>query len=583
MTIAPLCRVVIVGAASARSATLSALQDAGAMHIDGLARAVRKAARAGEEGGERAVQALRYLARTPRMRAQISQDIQFDVELFVNEVLSNRDRRRAAIEQREELSKRIQDVASWGDFAFPASPKELGGARLWFYVVPAHEVARFRRLQRPYRVAHQSGSRAYVVVLSPDEPPDHMAPTPRIHIGSKSLAQLRAEQERLDLTLDELDHEREALTRRFTLLARDRAVAEDKSLLALATEIVDSREDVFVLRGWAPLDRRDSIAAAAACAGAAAVFSTPEPKEEPPTLLRPPHIAEAGGDLVRLYQVPSAREWDPSAVLFLSFSVFFALIVSDAAYGAVLLLAALVCWPLLGREPLHRRLRALWVFASLLAIAWGVAVGSYFGAEPPTPALASLKLWAMQDYEAMMALCIGVGAAHIALAILGAAWASRGRRAFWSSVGWLIALGAGVLAWRIGFAPPVFIGLGLAAILIVMGADSPLAGVYQLTNVAKLFADVLSYLRLFALGLASASLAVAFNDLASDMLVRSGSFGMLAAIGILIVGHGLNLVLSVMGGVVHGLRLNFIEFFSWGLKREGHAFIPFARKAASGA
>jgi V/A-type H+-transporting ATPase subunit I len=104
-------------------------------------------------------------------------------------------------------------------------------------------------------------------------------------------------------------------------------------------------------------------------------------------------------------------------------------------------------------------------------------------------------------------------------------------------------------------------------------------GLLALTNVTKIFGDVLSYLRLFALGLASASLAVTFNTLAVQVMDSMPGVGLLFGLLILIVGHTLNLALSIMSGVVHGLRLNFIEFYNWGLSEEGYPFKAFERKA----
>jgi V/A-type H+-transporting ATPase subunit I len=104
-----------------------------------------------------------------------------------------------------------------------------------------------------------------------------------------------------------------------------------------------------------------------------------------------------------------------------------------------------------------------------------------------------------------------------------------------------------------------------------------LDGMRALTGVTRVFGDVLSYLRLFALGLASASLALTFNDLAQQASQVRG-MGLLFAILILLVGHLLNLLLALMSGVVHGLRLNYIEFYNWALSGEGYAFQPFKKK-----
>ena len=103
-------------------------------------------------------------------------------------------------------------------------------------------------------------------------------------------------------------------------------------------------------------------------------------------------------------------------------------------------------------------------------------------------------------------------------------------------------------------------------------------GLLGLTNISKAFGDTLSYLRLFALGLASAQLAVTFNDLAAGAYQVPG-LGIVLALLILGVGHGVNLLLGIMSGVVHGLRLNCIEFFNWSLTDEGYPFQPFCKKA----
>lgn len=128
-------------------------------------------------------------------------------------------------------------------------------------------------------------------------------------------------------------------------------------------------------------------------------------------------------------------------------------------------------------------------------------------------------------------------------------------------------------------------GIGAVAVLLFSGEEGSLgqrllSGVLRLTKITAAFGDVMSYLRLFALGLATGSLALAFNDLAGQVYDVPG-FGMLLAILVLVIGHGINLVLAVVSGFVHGLRLNVIEFFNWGVVEEGQLFRVFARKESA--
>ncbi|MFC6669184.1 V-type ATPase 116kDa subunit family protein [Marinobacterium aestuariivivens] len=136
-------------------------------------------------------------------------------------------------------------------------------------------------------------------------------------------------------------------------------------------------------------------------------------------------------------------------------------------------------------------------------------------------------------------------------------------------------------------AGPWLLGAGLLMVLTGSAAGARgrgplqlLRGLVALSGISRLFGDVLSYLRLFALGLASASLALTLNQLADQVSQSVPGIGFLLSLVILLLGHGLNLALAVMSGVVHGLRLNFIEFYNWGQTGEGYPFRAFRRTAA---
>ena len=146
-------------------------------------------------------------------------------------------------------------------------------------------------------------------------------------------------------------------------------------------------------------------------------------------------------------------------------------------------------------------------------------------------------------------------------------------------------------SWLSGFGAALLIG-GLLAVFLFTSARPirslsiknhalrVLEGLQGIAGLSGLFGDVLSYLRLFALGLASASLAVTFNGLATQVAAALPGVGVLFAIVIIVLGHSINLTLAVVSGFVHGLRLNFIEFFRWSVPEEGPAFRAFDRKAS---
>jgi V/A-type H+-transporting ATPase subunit I len=106
-------------------------------------------------------------------------------------------------------------------------------------------------------------------------------------------------------------------------------------------------------------------------------------------------------------------------------------------------------------------------------------------------------------------------------------------------------------------------------------------GLSALSELPSLFGDILSYLRLFALGLAGASLAVTFNTMAHHITQHGKPSSWVLAILILLIGQTLNLALCLMGAVVHGLRLNYIEFFKWSIKEDGYSYQPFKKQEIS--
>jgi V/A-type H+-transporting ATPase subunit I len=125
--------------------------------------------------------------------------------------------------------------------------------------------------------------------------------------------------------------------------------------------------------------------------------------------------------------------------------------------------------------------------------------------------------------------------------------------------------------------------LGLIGVLLFNSPEGPLwkrllKGLGGLTGLSTAFGDALSYLRLFALGLASASLAGTFNAMAGQVKEALPGIGLLFALLIALLGHSLNFILGLSSGFIHGLRLNFIEFFRWSISEEGQPFNAFARK-----
>ncbi|WP_370869916.1 V-type ATP synthase subunit I [Methylobacter sp.] len=477
----------------------------------------------------------------------------------------------------------------WGDFEF--SPlSEMGGLRLWFYAIPHRDRVLIRDLPLSHEIVKKDSRYYYVVVISENEP--ESMPVNRTHIGSQPRHQLEAHLEEVELAIEDLQAERAYLTRWYSLLRDNVATLEDKAALDAAQNQSYTRTGMFALRGWVPHTRLAELESYTRQHGVHIDARDVQPDDNPPTFLDNPPWLAAGEDLVNFYMTPGYRTWDPSQIVFISFALFFAMILADAGYALLLGAVLLSFWRKMGASPGGRRFRPLCLAIVVFSLLYGMLIGSYFGVTPPEGSLlASLHLLDMSDTNLMMAISVFIGCIHVILGAALDAARHKNRVEGLESVGWA-SIVAGGLAFLLStaFAPSVLKPLsvvlaGVGVLLVLLFAapfEKPLSrmlkGLLGLTKLSGAFGDVLSYLRLFALGLASGSLAAEFNNMAMGIHDAMPGVGIFFAFLVLLLGHAVNLLLGLASALIHGLRLNVIEFFNWGLKEEGSLFKPFRRR-----
>ncbi len=586
MSIVPLKKVTLFGPAAEKASSLAWLQAYGKLHLLPLG-GVSWTERAKSKEVERSRLALKYLEDCPRKRRQTEGTNETDMRAIVDGVLANKDKREALADRLDGLNKHINDLEPWGDFVWPEEGV-LGAWRLWFYVVPHYRVKEIDAgliWQEVYR-DHQG---AYVVVIHPEEPRLGSVPAPRAHTGSTALSKLKAEREAIWVALEDLEAERESQTRWIQRLRVDHLREEDQATYQRGLAQTLERDGIFAVQGWVPSSSCAGLEDEAGARGLACLFEEVEEGERPPTLLENPKALSGGEDLIQFYQTPAYHGWDPSRVVFFSFALFFAMILSDAGYALVLGGILWLFQGRLGKDQAGRRMVTLGWFLVGFSVLYGVFVGSYFGLSPSDGWLKRLHVLDINNFDQMMMVSVGVGVVHVAMGHGVRLWQRWGSPQMFVSVGWLLGIGGGFLAWR-GMGP---LGSGMMASggVLIVGLSGErvvrswrdvlgngLVGLLALSDISKAFGDILSYLRLFALGLASASLAVTFNKLAADVWVSMPGIGLVFAALILLLGHTLNFVLSMVSGVVHGLRLNVIEFFNWSLSDEGYPFQAYRKK-----
>lgn len=587
MSLVPLRHVTLIGLLAEKPAILGVLQTLGCCELirdDANASALR-----GETGGAspQARRALAFLLDSPWQRRRRSAARGgFDAAKLQARALELEQRLRTLRDERDLLGVKARNLAPWGSFEFPPL-EQLAGQRLWFYQVP-HYKRRAIPSELVHELVHADERFAYVVVIAPDEPTT--MPVPRTHTGAVSRAKLLDRLDAIEAEIDEIQAERAVLTRDADLLAESLARLDDEAERRAAERLGHDDAPIFALAAWVPAARVDELRAALAEFTPVLRVREPGPADNPPTLLHASAALSGAQALVTFYTTPGYFTWDPAVVVLLAFAAMFAMIVADAGYG---LLFALACVPLW--RGMDKGVRVVVGSVVAATIAYGVVVGCYFGVEPaPSSMLGRLRALDAAEPRAMMAISVVIGVVHLVVA--NGANALRLRScASLAPIGWILVLLGGLLAGAsvTGYLPgATTVGLsGVALGLVLVAGFSATrvgpaarvrAGLMALTKLTAAFGDMLSYLRLFALGLASGALAAAFNDLAAQSRDALGGVGIAVAGVVLLVGHALNLVLALISGAVHGLRLNYIEFFGWGLPEEGRPFRAFRRKEIEG-
>ena len=375
-------------------------------------------------------------------------------------------------------------------------------------------------------------------------------------------------------------------------VAHLRDQVEDTVNFLEARDGMGSAAPVAYLRGFIPADHAGEIIEAARREGWGVMIDVPTAEDDTPTQIRNPRWVRPIEAVTKAINVlPGYAEVDMSVIFLFFFSLFFAILIGDAGYGLVFLV---------GTRLARMKFRAappepfsLLTLTSICTIGWGVMTGSYFGAATLPPLLDGLKIPWLLKQENFMSMCFLIGAVHITIAHLWNIIRMMPSPLFLAQAGWIamtwtmyyvahmLVLGQPMPGWVVWMAVA-----GGVLILLFMTPPSKFKEewfnhVMFPLNVVSNFVDVVSYIRLFAVGFASLAVAQSFNSMALAGGISGPVSGFVAAL-ILFLGHALNVVLGAMGVLVHGVRLNTLEFSSHlGVQWAGHAYTPFARKFKS--
>jgi V/A-type H+-transporting ATPase subunit I len=366
---------------------------------------------------------------------------------------------------------------------------------------------------------------------------------------------------------------------------------------ANAARRVAQTGSTIVLRGWI---RAGDVGRVEKVAGeeAAVLVADPLDRDDVPVELESRPLVRPFQVVTRLYGLPRYREIDPTPFLAPFFAVSFGLALGEGGYGVLMAVLSYLGLRFVKLSPSMRQLLRLLFVCGIFTFVAGVLLGSFFAVD--FERLPGWLDWAaalhhrlklldpLKDSMTFLFIVLGIGLVQVWVGVLirGINRFCRGQRALavLHEGAWLVALLAAPLAIanvRVGGVNPLgILGVAGASIFVTAGAGKKGigakigAGVYALYGAVGFFGDILSYSRLFALGLATGVVAMVVNILAG-MVKGIPVIGWLVMVVLLVFGHLFNLAINALGAFIHTARLQFVEFFTKFFEGGGMSFLPF--------
>ena len=366
-----------------------------------------------------------------------------------------------------------------------------------------------------------------------------------------------------------------------------------------------AEDHITVFTGFAPVEDDSELSAKFDEMGVLYIKEDAVEEDNPPIKLKNGWFARQFESFTGMYGMPVYSEFDPTAIVAPFYLLFFAMCLGDAGYGIVLFLFGLMLNKGWIKFAMFDGLGTIISILGAGTMVVGTVLGTFFGMSMAEAAwvpqwlkscmiVGEVEVPGMGMFNIQMLLALGIGVFHICLAMVVKAigYTKRfGFRANVSTWGWLLLIVGGIILSILGigsFISPEAIKYAVIVIgtLSALGiyifntpGQNPLmnigSGLWDTYNMATgILGDVLSYIRLFALGLAGGMLGQAFNNLA-EMVRGDSIITWLPFVLILLFGHVLNILMSSLGAFVHPLRLTFVEYFkNAGYEGKGAAYNP---------
>lgn len=595
--IVPMKKVTLLALKSDKESALDALRDLGVMQItlspafsDGTYALKEYISRAGRIGT-----ALRQIAEDAEL--EIPENSTADGKKVLDDAEKALAQRNALNAAGIELQRRQDELALWGDFDSGLLNKlQQDGVNILLCQGTAEDFEKAQAAEDNdgcYRIAASGGRIAFAVIsLQEIDPAKYPVIRRKADEDPRQLAaalqQNQAAKEKVDAELSKLALESAAVDAELSDAAAKLEFSQVRDSLAAHGEIV-------VLNGFVPAPEMVKISDAAKKFGWGFLAADPDDSDNVPVLLKDNKFTRIIKPLFDfLGIVPGYHELDVSAAILVFFTIFYAVIIGDAGYGIVFLLLALFGKIAAGKRPALKTPARLLTVLSVATIVWGALCGSWFsmqhipGTDRAFPALECLRDFSGDSAKQanVQFFCFILAVAQLSTGRIWKALRERNWRSTGEHLGWILIIwGNFFLTLRLIVYPGdfpqymyYFYGVGLLLVMCCGVRWNQVVDVFQFPfNIIGSFTDVLSYIRLFAVGLAGACIAGSFNNMAYDVCQIS-KYMLPAGIVVVLIGHVLNLCLGMLSVLVHAVRLNTLEFSNHtGISWSGQSFKAFKK------
>ena len=497
--------------------------------------------------------------------------------------------------------KELNDVRPWGRFDTALLNKVTGsGLNFRFFITNEKSYSEEWENEFPIQVINKEAGQVYFVCVMQE---DESLPVEANEVRAPqfSLSEKETELENLSQKLTNLENDIKQMAAYVNLVETTKLNLVNKLEFTTVKQSAEkeAEDTLLVLQGWVPEPRNSRFVEFIETESIIYVSERAKKMDDAPILLKNNKFSKLFEPIGSLFTNPAYGELDLTPFFAPFFMMFFGFCLGDAGYGLIMFIGATVYKFKAKKE--MRPLMSLVQWLSISTVIFGAITGTLFGIELVKVDLPLFERFRSMflDQNQLFGLALVIGAIQI---VFGMCVKAANQIKLWgwqyaiSTFGWLLLIVGsaafyGLSKWDavnvtfFGLAHKIVIGVAAVGILFFNSpGKNPFVnfglGLWDSYNmVTGLFGDILSYIRLFALGLSSAILGNVFNSLAFGMSPDIPVVGAIITILILVIGHSINLFMSALGSLVHPMRLTFVEFYkNAGFTGGGKTYQPFQKQ-----